>query len=422
MLALVLVAQWSRYTRSYMLEILNQDFIRTARAKGLRPSRVLVNHALRAALVPLITLGGLQLPLLVGGALVTETVFSWPGMGLLFVNALGSRDYPVLMAILMVGAFVVVLGNLIADILICARRPAREDRAMFDAVVGTPPAAAPPRRHASRLFFRHRLAALGLVVIVALVLSAAFASWLSPYNPDDVDIANRYAPPLSPGHLLGSDDLGRDVLTRLMYAGQISLSVGVAAMAVTVIVGFAIGAFAAYLGGWVDVALMRVTDTMLCFPSVFLLLFVAAFVTPSLASISLMIGLTCWMELARVIYGQIRVLRSADFVAAARMVGAPAWRIILRQILPNVTAPILVAATLNTANAILLESYISFLGYGIQPPQASWGNMLTNAQSDFLVDPWLAVMPGLAITLAVTSFNFIGDGLRDALDPKMGRR
>jgi len=260
------------------------------------------------------------------------------------------------------------------------------------------------------------------MVVAALALSAAFASWLAPYDPDDVDIANRYAPPLSTGHLLGSDDLGRDVLTRLMYAGQISLSVGVAAMAVTVIVGFAIGAFAAYRGGWVDMLLMRLTDTMLCFPSVFLLLFVAAFVTPSLASISLMIGLTCWMELARVIYGQIRVLKSTDFVAAAQMAGAPAWRIILRQILPNVTAPILVAATLNTANAILLESYISFLGYGIQPPQASWGNMLTNAQSDFLVDPWLAVMPGLAITLAVTSFNFIGDGLRDALDPKMQRR
>ena len=135
-----------------------------------------------------------------------------------------------------------------------------------------------------------------------------------------------------------------------------------------------------------------------------------------------MIGLTCWMEMARIVYAQIRVLKSADFVAAARMVGAPAWRIILRQILPNMLAPILVAATLNTANAILLESYISFLGYGIQPPQASWGNMLTNAQSDFLDRSWLAVMPGLAITLAVTSFNFIGDGLRDALDPKMQRR
>ena len=131
-----------------------------------------------------------------------------------------------------------------------------------------------------------------------------------------------------------------------------------------------------------------------------------------------MIGLTCWMEIARIVHAQILSLKSADFIAAARMAGAPAWRIVLRQILPNTLAPILVAATLNTANAILLESYISFLGYGIQPPQASWGNMLTNAQSDFQVDPWLAVFPGLAITLAVASFNFIGDGLRDALDPR----
>jgi peptide/nickel transport system permease protein len=190
-------------------------------------------------------------------------------------------------------------------------------------------------------------------------------------------------------------------------------------MLVTVVVGFSVGAFAAYYGGWVGTLLMRLTDIMLCFPSVFLLLFVAAFVTPSLTSMSLMIGLTCWMEIARIVYSQILVLKSADFIAAAQMVGAPSWRIILRQILPNTMAPVLVAATLNTANAILLESYISFLGYGIQPPAASWGNMLTNAQSDFQVDPWLAVFPGIAITLAVTSFNFIGDGLRDALDPKM---
>ena len=221
------------------------------------------------------------------------------------------------------------------------------------------------------------------------------------------------------GHWLGADDLGRDVLSRLMYAGQVSLSVGIVAMLVTVIVGFAVGASAAYNGGWVEIVLMRFTDIMLCFPSVFLLLFVAAFVSPSLGSMALMIGLTCWMELARIIYGQILSLKQMDFIAAARMVGTPAWRIIVRQILPNSMAPIFVAATLNTANAILLESYISFLGYGIQPPQASWGNMLTNAQSAFQVDPWLAVFPGLAITLAVACFNFMGDGLRDALDPKV---
>ena len=268
-------------------------------------------------------------------------------------------------------------------------------------------------------FMRHRLAFFGVVVIAILLVGAALAPWLAPFDPDDIDIVNRYAPPLSPGHWLGSDDLGRDVLSRLMFAGRISLSVGIAAMLVTVVVGFAVGATAAYHGGWVDAALMRFTDIMLCFPSVFLLLFVAAFVPPNLGSMALMIGLTCWMEIARIIYAQILTLKQTDFIAAARMVGAPAWRIIVRQILPNSMAPIFVAATLNTANAILLESYVSFLGYGIQPPEASWGNMLTNAQSAFQVDPWLAIFPGIAITLAVACFNFIGDGLRDALDPKV---
>jgi peptide/nickel transport system permease protein len=286
----------------------------------------------------------------------------------------------------------------------------------------TPSIIAPPRAGVLKRLLRHRLSILALIVLTILIVGSAGAHWLAPHDPEELDIANRYAPPLTAGHILGSDDLGRDVLTRLMYAGQISLSVGIAAMLVTVVVGFSVGAFAAYYGGWIGTLLMRLTDIMLCFPSVFLLLFVAAFITPSLTSMALMIGLTCWMEIARIVYSQILVLKSADFIAAAQMVGAPSWRIILRQILPNTMAPVLVAATLNTANAILLESYISFLGYGIQPPAASWGNMLTNAQSDFQVDPWLAVFPGIAITLAVTSFNFIGDGLRDALDPKMRDR
>ena len=287
------------------------------------------------------------------------------------------------------------------------------------ALVG--PAVGARRAGVVRRFARHRLALFGVAAILVLVVASAGAAWLAPYDPDDIDIANRYAPPFGPAHLFGADDLGRDVLSRLMFAGQISLSVGIAAMLVTLVVGFAVGAFAAYHGGWLDTALMRLTDMMLCFPTVFLLLFVAAFVTPTLVSIALMIGLTCWMEIARLVHAQILALKSADFIAAARMAGAPSWRIVARQILPNTLAPILVAATLNTANAILLESYISFLGYGIQPPAASWGNMLTNAQSDFTVDPWLAVFPGLAITLAVASFNFIGDGLRDALDPRLHR-
>ena len=273
----------------------------------------------------------------------------------------------------------------------------------------------------ARRFLRHRMAALGVVVVLLLIAGSAGADVLA-VDPDDIDVVNRFAAPFSAGHWLGADDLGRDVFARLLHAGRVSLTVGISAMLVTLVVGATVGAFAAYLGGWVDTVLMRFTDMMLCFPSVFLLLFVSAFIVPSVLSITLLIGLTCWMEIARLVYGQVRSLRSADFIAAARMAGAPAWRIVLRQILPNTLPPILVAATLNTANAILLESYISFLGYGIQLPQSSWGNMLTNAQGDFAIDPWLAVFPGIAITLAVASFNFIGDGLRDALDPRLRSR
>jgi peptide/nickel transport system permease protein len=280
-------------------------------------------------------------------------------------------------------------------------------------------ALARPRYRTWARFTRHRLAVLGVAVVLAMLLATVLAPWIAPADPTDIDVMNRYALPFTAGHPLGADDLGRDVASRLLYAGRISLCVGFSAMAVTIVVGFLVGAFAAYLGGWVDTVLMRLADMVLCFPNVFLLLFVAAFVPPSLPSVALMIGLTSWMEIARIVYAQIRALKQQDFIEAARLAGAPAWRIVLRQILPNTLAPLLVAATLNTANAILLESYISFLGYGIQPPQASWGNMLTNAQSDFEVDPWLAVFPGLAITLAVSSFNFVGDGLRDALDVRL---
>jgi peptide/nickel transport system permease protein len=280
-----------------------------------------------------------------------------------------------------------------------------------------------PKRHRGhrvlRRFARHRLALVGLVMIILLTGGAAFAPWIAPYDPDQIDLTHRFAPALSEGHVLGSDELGRDVLTRLLYAGRISLSVGVSAMVVTLAIGFTAGAFAAYCGGAVDAALMRLTDMALCFPNIFLLLFVAAFVTPTLSTVALIIGLTSWMEIARIVHAQILGLKEQDFIKAAQLSGASSIRIVLRQILPNAVAPLMVAATLNTANAILLESYISFLGYGIQPPAASWGNMLTNAQDDFQLDAWLAVFPGLAIMLAVLSFNFIGDGLRDALDVRI---
>ncbi|MBM9401078.1 ABC transporter permease [Gluconacetobacter azotocaptans] len=270
-----------------------------------------------------------------------------------------------------------------------------------------------------RRFSRYRFAVVGLLVLLAMTVAALFGPWISPFDPDRIDVAQRYILPLSADHILGTDDLGRDVLSRLLSASRVSLLIGVSAMLMTLIVGFLVGAFAGYCGGWIDAILMRLTDMLLCFPNIFLLLFVAVFVPPSRVSLAALIGLTSWMEIARISHAQIRSLKQRDFLEAARLAGASNVRIIMRQILPNSMTPMLVAAALNTANAILLESYVSFLGYGIQPPQASWGNMLTYAQSEFAIDPWLAVFPGAAIALAVTSLNFIGEGLRDMLDVRL---
>lgn len=291
---------------------------------------------------------------------------------------------------------------------------------MTDAVVSP--------RHASRSygamilrrFMGHRLAVAGAIVVILLCFSALFAQFLAPHDPLLIDTSKRFMSPfLSWEHPLGTDDLGRDTLSRLLHGGQVSLVVGIVAMITTMITGTLVGLAAGYYGGMVDNLLMRFVDTLLCFPQVFLLLVIAAFVPPTILSISLIIGLTSWMEVARIVRAQVSTIKEADFIQASRGYGASHWRIMMVELLPNILAPVLVAATLKVATAVLMESYISFLGYGVQPPLASWGNMLTNAQGYFDTVPWLAILPGVLITLTVMSFNLFGDGLRDAFDARL---
>ena len=271
-----------------------------------------------------------------------------------------------------------------------------------------------------RRFFRHRLAVAGGCIVVLLLTVVLLAPVLSPHDPLNIDTKKRFMIPFQNlQFILGTDELGRDLLSRMLYGGRISLFVGIVAMFTTVVTGTVIGLISGFYGGKVDNILMRFTDSILCFPQVFLLLVLAAFITPTLSSISLIIGLTSWMEVARIVRAQILYLKELDFVQAAIGIGASNSRIMFRELLPNVLAPVLVSATLRVAHAVLMESYISFLGYGIQPPKASWGNMLTNAQEYFTLAPWLAILPGAMITLTVMSFNFLGDGLRDALDPRL---
>jgi peptide/nickel transport system permease protein len=269
-----------------------------------------------------------------------------------------------------------------------------------------------------RRFARHRLAVLGLIMVTVLTLACVFGPHLLPYDQLFIDLRSRFAPPLTGYHFLGTDPLGRDLAARLLMAGRISLFVGFAAMALSTAIGTTIGVVAGYYGGRIGAALMRFVDAVLSFPSIFLLLALAAFIKPSSIMITVIIAITSWMEVARIVESEVKSLRERDFITAARMLGLSNNWIMFRELLPNAMGPIIVAATLTVARAILLEAYVSFLGYGIQPPLPSWGNMLNGAQQYLASAPWLAIIPGVAITLAVTSFNFIGDGLRDALDAR----
>ncbi|EJK78899.1 ABC transporter permease [Rhizobium rhizogenes] len=286
----------------------------------------------------------------------------------------------------------------------------------------SPPVFAPSRwwqNRTLRRFARHKLALLGVAMISTIILACLIGPSLLPYDELFIDLRARFAPPFTAGyHIFGTDPLGRDVAVRLFMAGRISLLVGFFAMVLSTLIGTTIGVVAGYYGGRVGMFLMRFVDAFLSFPGIFLLLALAAFIKPSPFMITVIIAVTSWMETARIVEAEVRSLRERDFVLAARMLGLTNRWIMFRELLPNAIGPIIVAATLTVARAILLEAYVSFLGYGIQPPLPSWGNMLNGAQQYLASAPWLAIVPGVAITLAVTSFNFIGDGLRDALDAR----
>jgi len=267
-------------------------------------------------------------------------------------------------------------------------------------------------------FMRHHLALLGLAMITLLTLACVLGPFALSYDSLQIDLRARFAPPLSGQHYFGTDPLGRDVAARLFMAGRVSLLVGFSAMLLSTLIGTLVGVTAGYRGGWIGAALMRMVDGFLSYPSIFLVLALAATLRPSPVLITVIIAVTSWMEVARIVEAEVRSLREREFVQAARMVGLSGRHIMFREILPNAMGPIIVAASLMVARAILLEAYISFLGYGIQPPLPSWGNMLNGAQQYLASAPWLAIIPGAAIFLAVLCINFSGDGLRDALDPR----
>jgi peptide/nickel transport system permease protein len=267
---------------------------------------------------------------------------------------------------------------------------------------------------------RARLAIAGLVVIALLALVAIFAGALAPYGQNEIDLFSITAGPSST-HWLGTDDLGRDELSRLLYGGRVSLLVGVGAALLSTAIGMVVGAVAGYYGGWVDAMLMRFVDLMLAFPAIFLLLIVFSIRGSSVLSVILFLGLFGWMWLARIIRGQFLALKEQEFVEAARAIGVPDGRLIVRHLLPNVVAAIIVSTTLSIAYNMIAEATLSFLGFGVPPGTPTWGNMLNAARTHFTTHPLLAIAPGLTLTVAVLAINFVGDGLRDAFDPRGGR-
>ena len=257
----------------------------------------------------------------------------------------------------------------------------------------------------------------GFMIVIFMAIVAIFAPFLSHYAPDTVSIAEAYLPP-SWTHIMGTDALGRDILTRMMYGARISLLVGFVAVGISTFVGVFFGAVAGFYGGKIDVFVMRFVDIMLCFPSFFLILAVIAFLDPSIFNIMAVIGLTSWMGVARLVRAEFLSIKQQEYLLAAKLQGTSSIRLILKHILPNAMAPVFVSATLGIAGAILVESGLSFLGIGVQPPTPSWGNILTDGKAAIDYAWWLSVFPGLAILITVLGYNLLGEALRDILDPR----
>jgi peptide/nickel transport system permease protein len=255
-------------------------------------------------------------------------------------------------------------------------------------------------------------------MVCALIGIALLAPWIAPNNPTDIDVDRILEGP-SKNNPLGTDELGRDVLSRMLYGARISLAVGFVAVGIAALIGIIVGAVSSYYGGWIDTLIMRFVDIMLCMPTFFLVLAVIAFIGPSIWNIMIVIGLTGWMGIARLVRAEFLSLKTREYVLAARCIGASDLRIIFCHILPNALAPVLVSFVLGVAGAILTESALSFLGIGVQPPTPSWGNILTSGKENIEIAWWLSVFPGLAILFSVLSYNLLGEGIRDAIDPRL---
>lgn len=273
------------------------------------------------------------------------------------------------------------------------------------------------RQRTWRRFSSHKGALMGIIIVLTLLVIALTAQWIAPYNPNETNLRLRGASP-SGEHWFGNDDIGRDILSRIMYGARVALMVGILSTTIAVSIGVLVGSMAGYFGGWVDAVLSRLIDTLMAFPILALLLTLSAMLGPSLRNVIIIVGVTFWASYARVIRAEVLSLRERDYVLAARASGASDRRIILQHIVPNAIGPVIILASLAIGGVIIFESALSFLGMGISRPTPSWGTMLSDGREHIRNYPHIAIAPGLAISFTVLAFNLIGDGLRDALDPR----
>ncbi|MFC1567698.1 ABC transporter permease [Pseudomonadota bacterium] len=269
--------------------------------------------------------------------------------------------------------------------------------------------------------FNQPLLFVGGLIVASVACSALLAPWIAPYDPSMINVRDILLPP-SWEHWCGTDTLGRDVLSRMLYGARVSLAVGFVAVGISLLIGICLGAIAGHYGGKTDTLLMRATDMVLCFPTFFLILAVIAFLEPSIWNIMIVIGLTSWMGVTRLVRAEFMSLRKREFIMAAESLGISSFQLIWRYMLPNAMGPILISAVLGIAGAVLVESGLSFLGLGVQPPDPSWGNMLTEGKDNIQIAWWLSLYPGLAILITVLGYNLLGEGLRDRYDPRSSKR
>ncbi len=496
-----LAAILTRMIRSSLLEVLTAQYVVTAYAKGVSRSKVIIKHALRNALIPVVTIIGLQFGALLGGSVITETIFSWPGIGRELIKAIQGRDFPVVQGCVLLISFSYVFVNLITDltygfldpriqytvkrfsfweIMLQGARSLRSFARWFPGnivsigvialivispvyfdctkrlslIIGEWGSMIDPigsNGHSmglwktgifwviktsillipfimlyiwhrqdplsSRKFFRNPTALISLGIILLFLFIGIFGPDLAPQDPSEQNLGLRLR---SPGldHWFGTDHLGRDLFSRILTGARISLYVGLIVTLISSCMGITIGMISGLFGGWIDDVIMRVVDVLLAFPGILLAIALVSVLGPDINNVIIALCLMGWVGYARLARGQVLGVKEEEYVLAARALGVGSIRIMFRHLLPNILAPLIIQATLGMAGVIIAEAGLSFLGLGVQPPTPSWGGILNAGVDYFRTGAHITLFPGLAIMVVVMGFNFLGDGLRDALDPK----